>query len=274
MRFQPGGRESAGIWVPRQSQPMTAPAVVWLEHGIWNMPRVSLQGNVALLAWCSVFSLIKGMYLSKPVICRSATRTPCCYIVPHWFVLYWLRLRWQPHCGENGSVPNCPSTTKLLFFPLPLSGLHSYAPSLHLLLLVFLALLSFLFFLALKLAALHTRPHRHTHTRAHTPQPLVQIEWLYCRHCLAGTISPKQFLKWQLSNANKCLIYLFFLSSLSTAWLLGWKHELSIGTQSTAAIKKDKNKQKKRRFNQHLMTLSIKLTKVCVSLRCLVEAQF
>lgn len=235
------------------------------------MPRVSPQDDIAQLALCSVFSLIKGMYLSKPVICRSATRTPCCYRAAPSGTLICIVLTEAALTATLWGKWICPQLSinnKTSFFSLPpsVSRRHSYIPpslcarpppSVF-----FFLSHCYLFSFFSKLTALHTPPHQRIHTRTcthtHTPQLLVQIEWLYCHHCLAGTISPKQFMKWQLSNTNKCLIYLP-PPHLSMGRLFGWKHELSTGTQSTTAIKKQ-------RFNQHLILLSVPLTKVCIFL--------
>lgn len=127
----------------------------------------------------------------------------------YWFVLYWLRLGWQPRWGENGSVPNCPSTGEFCFFlslALSLDCTAIYRPHfmpifLPRLFLSFLSSLSLLFLPALRIARPHTNTFPHTHALAFS-----SFDWLYCHYCLAGTISPKQFMRWQLSNTNNTLL--------------------------------------------------------------------
>lgn len=86
-----------------------------------------------------------------------------------------------------------------------------------------------LFFLCSK-SQLCTLPHTNTFTHTHA-SAFSSIEWLYCHYCLAGTISPKQFMKWQLSNTNQCLIHHF----LGDDYLI-WKHEQSGRTQWTTVL--------------------------------------
>lgn len=65
----------------------------------------------------------------------------------------------------------------------------------------FLSSLSLLFLPALKITRPHTNTFPHTHALAFS-----SFDWLYCHYCLTGTISPKQFMRWQLSNTNNTLL--------------------------------------------------------------------
>lgn len=140
------------------------------------MPRVSPQDSVAQLALYSVFSLIKGLYLSKPVICRSATRTPCCYRAAPSGTLICIVLTEAALTATLWGKWICPQLSinnKTSFFSPPslcLTAAQLYTaltlcPSSSLCL--FFLSHCYLFSFFSKLTAPHTPPHQriHTHTR-------------------------------------------------------------------------------------------------------------
>lgn len=118
-------------------------------------------------------------------------------------------------------------------------SLHAHLPPSSL----FLYLFSFI--LRSK-SQLCTHPHTSTFTHTHA-LAFSSIEWLYCHFCLAGTISPKQFMKWQFSNTDKYFIHLF------TGGLFG----LKTWTIHLYTINNSDNNQS---CNWQLLILSIYLT--------------
>lgn len=123
--------------------------------------------------------------------------------------------------GKMDPSPTVHQQQNFFFLSLSLGCTAIYRPHL---MPIFLPPLSFLlshfclfsFFLRSK-SQLCTLAHTNTFTHTHA-SAFSSIEWLYCHYCLAGTISPKQFMKWQLSNTNKMLNSSFF-----TGWLFGLK---------------------------------------------------